>query len=193
MAGPDALLSRMFAEGGIEEAGNVVQEPGFTQESLAIYAFMYLVFMSLCTGTCLPAGLFMPSIMLGATVGLMSGRVFKAMSPEWDIQPGLYALIGATAMLAGVFRCECDVLPAAGVPTPANYCSTALLHVCVQQFIQYVFYWTAQCSKCYYHCIAVAHLVCSLVLGSEGFFLNQTVFFCGYFDPVNIYFDNKNK
>ena len=50
-------------------------------------------------------GIFMPSIFLGACGGGALGLCFRELLPEsWDIQPGLYALIGATAMLGGVFR-----------------------------------------------------------------------------------------
>jgi H+/Cl- antiporter ClcA len=56
-------------------------------------------------GTAVPGGIFMPSIFLGACGGGALGLCFREALPEsWDIQPGLYALIGATAMLGGVFR-----------------------------------------------------------------------------------------
>jgi chloride channel 7 len=47
----------------------------------------------------------MPSLFLGACSGGCAGLVLKSALPDaWDIQPGLYALIGATAALGGVFR-----------------------------------------------------------------------------------------
>lgn len=46
----------------------------------------------------------MPSIMVGASFGGFLGRVFQIYFPHENIQPGLHALVGATAMLGGVFR-----------------------------------------------------------------------------------------
>ena len=63
--------------------------------------------MILAAGAAIPGGLFMPSIMVGASFGAFYGQVliylFKNHS-YLNIQPGLYAVVGATAMLGGVFR-----------------------------------------------------------------------------------------
>ena len=42
--------------------------------------------------------------MLGSIFGRLVGHIVKEALPSWPIQPGLYALIGGTATLAGVFR-----------------------------------------------------------------------------------------
>lgn len=59
----------------------------------------------------LPAGLFMPNIFLGASLGALQGLGFKQLclwmgmnGQAAQINTGLYALVGATSMLAGVFR-----------------------------------------------------------------------------------------
>ena len=78
---------------------------GFTAQGLGIAAACYLVMMALAFGIAVPGGLFMPSLFLGACTGACSGLMLKAALPEsWDIQPGIYALIGATSALGGVFR-----------------------------------------------------------------------------------------
>ena len=78
---------------------------GFTARGLAIAAACYLVMMALAFGIAVPGGLFMPSLFLGACAGGCAGLTLKSALPEsWDIQPGLYALIGATSALGGVFR-----------------------------------------------------------------------------------------
>lgn len=47
----------------------------------------------------------MPAIMTGASFGALFGLALLTYLPaSWDIQPGLYALVGATATLGGVFR-----------------------------------------------------------------------------------------
>ena len=78
---------------------------GFTPAGLGACCGFYLVMMIAAYGTAVPGGIFMPSIFLGACGGGALGLCFRELLPEsWDIQPGLYALIGATAMLGGVFR-----------------------------------------------------------------------------------------
>ena len=78
---------------------------GFTAQGLGIAAACYLVMMALAFGIAVPGGLFMPSLFLGACTGGCAGLMLKTALPEsWDIQPGLYALIGATSALGGVFR-----------------------------------------------------------------------------------------
>ena len=78
---------------------------GFTPQGLAIAAVCYLIMMAMAFGIAVPGGLFMPSLFLGACSGGCAGLVLKSALPDaWDIQPGLYALIGATAALGGVFR-----------------------------------------------------------------------------------------
>lgn len=86
----DGLLGRMFSVGqdfeGHHELDHAV---GFTNRSLLIYAAVYLLMMALASGVCVPAGLFMPSIMLGASSGLTAGLMLqKYLSPSWHIQPG---------------------------------------------------------------------------------------------------------
>ena len=81
------------------------QPYGFTPVGLAVCSACYLVMMIAAFGTAVPGGIFMPSIFLGACGGGCLGLLFRTALPDsWDIQPGVYALIGATAMLGGVFR-----------------------------------------------------------------------------------------
>ncbi len=41
----------------------------------------------------------------GATSGGLLGAWLRMWLPGWNIQPGLYSLMAATACLGGVFRC----------------------------------------------------------------------------------------
>ena len=60
-------------------------------------------------GTALPMGLFVPNIIFGACFGRMVGQGLqdwlRSEAGNWaepaSVHPGVYALIGATAMLAG--------------------------------------------------------------------------------------------
>jgi len=42
----------------------------------------------------------------GATSGGLLGAWLRMWLPGWNIQPGLYSLMAATACLGGVFRCD---------------------------------------------------------------------------------------
>lgn len=77
----------------------------FTRRSLGLLCVFYLMLMALASGVAVPGGLFMPSIMVGAAFGGMVGLNLMTWLPEsWNIQPGVYAVVAATAVLAGVFR-----------------------------------------------------------------------------------------
>lgn len=42
---------------------------------------------------------------MGGSFGAAAGLVLMELLPiEWNIQPGIYAIVGATATLGGVFR-----------------------------------------------------------------------------------------
>jgi H+/Cl- antiporter ClcA len=53
-------------------------------------------------GALIPAGLFVPSLFIGGCVGRFLGVILKFAG--LDIEPGIYAMVGAGAMLAGVSR-----------------------------------------------------------------------------------------
>ncbi|CAK9865491.1 unnamed protein product [Sphagnum jensenii] len=76
----------------------------FTIPSLAIHSGSFLLLFILAYGVATPGGIFMPSIMVGASFGACLGRIYEIFFPLGTVQPGLHALVGATAMLGGVFR-----------------------------------------------------------------------------------------
>ncbi|KIY91894.1 Chloride channel protein CLC-d [Monoraphidium neglectum] len=76
----------------------------FTQGSLVLFLVIYVILMSFGAGTAIPGGLFVPSILAGATSGGLVGSWLRMWLPGWNIQPGLYSLMAATATLGGVFR-----------------------------------------------------------------------------------------
>jgi len=47
-----------------------------------------------------------PQIVVGASWGSMWGILVQRWMPlHWNVQPGLYAMLAATGVLGGVFRC----------------------------------------------------------------------------------------
>eukprot|EP01025_Chloroclados_australasicus_P004511 TRINITY_DN11122_c0_g1_i1.p1 TRINITY_DN11122_c0_g1~~TRINITY_DN11122_c0_g1_i1.p1 ORF type:complete len:985 (-),score=123.04 TRINITY_DN11122_c0_g1_i1:2042-4609(-) len=87
--------------------------------SLLVFSFTYLVFMALISSAAIPAGLFMPSIMIGGAFGLAFGQFLEIfwqqmnlepIYPLGSVQPGLYALVGATSTLGGLFRASISLI-----------------------------------------------------------------------------------
>lgn len=76
----------------------------YTPASLAAMAAAYLPLFAASAALAVPGGLFMPSLLLGGAAGAVAGSALRAALPGWGIQPGLYALCSATAVLGGVFR-----------------------------------------------------------------------------------------
>lgn len=85
-------------------------EPGqayvkhFTNGSLALFTVAYLLLMSVGAGVAIPGGLFMPSIVVGASWGGLWGGIVRGWLPKWNIQPGLYGIMASAGVLGGVFR-----------------------------------------------------------------------------------------
>eukprot|EP00850_Spirogloea_muscicola_P003904 SM000016S01892 [mRNA] locus=s16:383439:390810:+ [translate_table: standard] len=94
---PDQSIRKLFRM----ESG---KSPPFTRKSLTVFTCGYLVLFQMAYGAAMPGGLFMPSMMVGATFGGLIGVLLDELFPSWKIEPGHHALVGATAMLGGVFR-----------------------------------------------------------------------------------------
>lgn len=77
----------------------------YTPASLAAMCACYLPLMGLSATLAIPGGLFMPSMLLGGSFGALCGLVLRDAAPAgWTVEPGLYALCAATAVLGAVFR-----------------------------------------------------------------------------------------
>jgi CBS domain-containing protein len=75
----------------------------FSNTALLLAGFSYCVLLLFAYGMAIPAGLFMPSVMIGGCLGRFVGQVVKAYIDP-TVFAGAYALAGAAAMLAGVQR-----------------------------------------------------------------------------------------
>lgn len=62
-----------------------------------VYGFTVITF-----GSAIPCGLFIPNILSGACLGRASGEILIKLG--CDVHPGVYALMGSTAMLSGFSR-----------------------------------------------------------------------------------------
>jgi chloride channel 7 len=66
--------------------------------------FLVWYLMTIVTyGTAVPAGLFLPGILIGCSLGRMV-TLFINTNIEHEVQPATYAIIGAASVLAGYSR-----------------------------------------------------------------------------------------
>lgn len=88
--------------------GNVIkafmnQKAVFNYESLIIYFLIWYLFTIVTYGTSVPAGIFLPGILIGCSLGRMVG-LFIDTYIFHEIHPSTYAIIGAATILAGYTR-----------------------------------------------------------------------------------------
>jgi chloride channel 7 len=77
----------------------------YTLASLAALVASYLGLFFLASTLIVPGGLFMPCILIGSAFGaLLSLLLLQVLPSALDLQPGVYAVVGATAMLGATFR-----------------------------------------------------------------------------------------
>jgi H+/Cl- antiporter ClcA len=108
-----ALFSQCHEDPGARTPGHIVHDPiglcatmntpniGILGLLCAAAALRFLQ-TSMTFGALVPAGLFVPSLFIGGCVGRCLGVLLKFAG--LPIEPGIYAMVGAGAMLAGVSR-----------------------------------------------------------------------------------------
>jgi len=75
----------------------------FSIFTLAIFTVLFFFSAVTAYGIAVPAGLFIPGMMVGAGMGRLVGELLYTMFGD-KIDPGLYALVGASAVLGGITR-----------------------------------------------------------------------------------------
>jgi chloride channel 7 len=75
----------------------------FSMWTLVTVGFVFLPLMLLTLGVALPSGIFMPTFLIGSSLGGAAGMIFQRLvSPH--LSPSTFALLGAAALLAGIQR-----------------------------------------------------------------------------------------
>jgi chloride channel 7 len=78
----------------------------FRTASLLIFFAIYCILGLFTFGIAVPSGLFLPIILMGSAYGRL---IAKSFSLYVHIDPGLYAVLGAAALMAGVMRMTVSV------------------------------------------------------------------------------------
>mmetsp|Transcript_25938 Transcript_25938/g.39172 ORF Transcript_25938/g.39172 Transcript_25938/m.39172 type:complete len:874 (+) Transcript_25938:66-2687(+) len=97
-------LATMFFGSRDEAIKRILSDPSqFEPATLWTVGFVFYGLMTLTFGRSLPSGIFMPSVLIGASLGGGFGLWLKdVFSPE--ITPSTFALLGVAALLAGIQR-----------------------------------------------------------------------------------------
>nr|GMD66106.1 chloride channel protein CLC-D [Ipomoea batatas] len=83
-------------------SANTVHE--FSAQSLLTFLVMFYTLAVMTFGTAVPAGQFVPGIMIGSTYGRLVGMFVVRFYRKLDIEEGTYALLGAASFLGGSMR-----------------------------------------------------------------------------------------
>jgi len=75
----------------------------FSYETLLLFFIIWYLFTIITYGTAVPAGLFLPGILIGCALGRVLGLFIENYIVQ-EIHPSTYAIIGAAAVLAGYSR-----------------------------------------------------------------------------------------
>ena len=103
-AGTYNELAALFYTGQENAIRNLYHSPFFfTYASLIIFMVFYFIMMVVTFGITIPGGIFIPSILLGASFGRIVGQGFETAIPG-SITVNLAALLGSSAVLGGVHR-----------------------------------------------------------------------------------------
>jgi len=74
------------------------------KSTLIVFFILMFVLANITYGIAVPSGLFVPCILMGGTFGRLQGEIMNDIYPTGGVQPGIWAMLGAAAMLSGVTR-----------------------------------------------------------------------------------------
>lgn len=106
---------------------------------MATFVVVYFVCAVISFGLSVPSGLFIPSMMLGAAMGRLVGELLYKIAPG-TVEPGLYALVGASAILGGITRMTISLtVIMVEVSNDINYLLPIMLALAVSKLVGDVF------------------------------------------------------
>lgn len=78
----------------------------FTPTTLCCVGLVFFILMTLTAGVSLPSGIFMPTFLIGSSLGGAAGIMFQRMlgGHGEEMSPSTFALLGAAALLSGIQR-----------------------------------------------------------------------------------------
>lgn len=85
---------------------------GYAAGGLLLMALVKLLATSACSALNVPGGMIGPSFFIGATLGGGLGHLLAGWLPALGVQPGLYAMLGMGALMAGSLQAPLAALTA---------------------------------------------------------------------------------
>lgn len=91
---------------GVSSTFMVIQESIWSMKTLTIFLFVYYFLAVITYGLSVSSGVFIPSLLIGATGGRLVGLLLlHYLGPmKWLVQQNKFAIIGAVSVLGGVVR-----------------------------------------------------------------------------------------
>ncbi|GKY93401.1 hypothetical protein MPSEU_000307700 [Mayamaea pseudoterrestris] len=97
-------LAAIFFGSRDEAISAILTDPRqFEVKSLVITGILFFFLMTLTLGVALPSGVFMPTFLIGSSLGGAAGSVFVNWLGQ-EVSRSTFALLGAAALLAGIQR-----------------------------------------------------------------------------------------
>jgi len=85
---------------------------GYGAGLLLLLALVKLLATSVCSALNVPGGMIGPAFFIGATLGGSFGHLLAGLFPHLPIQPGVYAMLGMSALMAGSLQAPLAALTA---------------------------------------------------------------------------------
>lgn len=96
-------LATVFFGSREEAISDILTDPTqFHSYTLVAVGVIFFILMTLTMGMSLPSGIFMPTFLIGSSLGGAAGIAFQGWIP--GLSPSTFALLGAAALLAGIQR-----------------------------------------------------------------------------------------
>ena len=97
-------LASVFFGSREEAIKNILRDPStFDERTLLVVGFLFLPLLLVTFGSHIPCGLFMPTILIGGSLGGYAGIIIERHFMS-GVSPATFALVGATALLGGIQR-----------------------------------------------------------------------------------------
>eukprot|EP01111_Echinosteliopsis_oligospora_P011081 TRINITY_DN3564_c0_g1_i1.p1 TRINITY_DN3564_c0_g1~~TRINITY_DN3564_c0_g1_i1.p1 ORF type:complete len:799 (-),score=188.89 TRINITY_DN3564_c0_g1_i1:47-2443(-) len=76
----------------------------FSSITLITACIMYLILATITSGVYMASGIFIPMMVIGASMGRLMGRMVEMVVSSFYVDSGIYAVVGSAAMMAGSLR-----------------------------------------------------------------------------------------
>lgn len=91
---------------------NIALIGGYSAGLLILMALVKMLATSICSALNVPGGMIGPAFFMGATLGAGFGHLAHMLAPDLGVQPGLYAMLGMSAVMSASLQAPLAALTA---------------------------------------------------------------------------------